>query len=280
MFGRTTTDNVAEKAKDATSLAADLAQDKKFRRELLAAVRNGAMARERTRRATGTVATMARLAADEDLRKELRRMGENVQRAWGRVEKKRSHKLRNTLLLASGASAVAATPPARQWLKEHAGAATGGARVITDSIDVDVPVRTAYNQWTQFEEFPRFMEGVESVQQLDDTRLHWVAIVGGKRAEWDAKILEQHPDRQISWISDDGKTNRGTVSFEELAPARTRIQLSMSYRTEGVLEALGSAVGFDSRRVRSDLDRFKRLIEERSTETGAWRGEINAGQAT
>ena len=150
----------------------------------------------------------------------------------------------------------------------------------TDEVDVDVPVSTAYNQWTQFEEFPQFMEGVESVKQLDDTRLHWVASVAGKHAEWDAKILEQEPDRQISWVSEDGKTTRGNVSFEELAPNRTRIVLSMSYRAEGVRESLGSAAGLDARRVRGDLQRFKELIENRGTETGAWRGKIEAGQET
>ena len=107
---------------------------------------------------------------------------------------------------------------------------------------IEAPVSAVYNQWTQFEEFPRFMEGVERVEQLDDTRLHWVAKVGGKRAEWDAKILSQEPDRRISWESDDGKQTRGTVSFEQVGPARTRIQLGMSYTPEGVLEQAGSAV--------------------------------------
>src|ERR687897_547759 len=148
---------------------------------------------------------------------------------------------------------------------------------VKESIDVDVPVSTAYNQWTQFEDFPRFMEGVESVRQLDDTRLHWTASIAGKRAEWDAKILEQEPDRQISWVSEDGKATRGTVVFEEIAPSRTRIELSMSYRAEGVRESIGSAAGLDSRRVRGDLHRFKELIEGRGTETGAWREKNAAG---
>ncbi|MDQ3778313.1 MAG: SRPBCC family protein [Actinomycetota bacterium] len=150
-------------------------------------------------------------------------------------------------------------------------------RTITEEIEVEVPVGTAYNQWTQFEEFPRFMEGVEQVQQLDDTRLHWVAKVAGKRAEWDAKILEQQPDRQISWISEDGKETRGTVAFEQRGDSRTLIRLTMSYRPEGFTEAVGSAAGLDKRRVRGDLDRFKELIENRGTETGAWRGEIARG---
>jgi uncharacterized membrane protein len=121
------------------------------------------------------------------------------------------------------------------------------------------------------------MEGVEHVEQLHDTRLHWIAKVGGKTVEWDAKILEQHPDKQISWISEDGKKTRGTVTFEPVGESRTLIRLSMSYQAEGLTEALGSAVGLDERRVRGDLERFKELIESRGAESGAWRGEVSAG---
>lgn len=149
---------------------------------------------------------------------------------------------------------------------------------IQESIDLQAPLSTVYNQWTQFEDFPQFMEGVEEVRQLDDTRLHWVATVAGKRAEWDAKILEQHADRQISWVSEDGRATRGTVTFEELGPTRTRVQLSMSYMAQGAREAIGSAAGLDARRVRGDLQRFKDMIEARDEETGAWRGEVVAGE--
>ena len=151
---------------------------------------------------------------------------------------------------------------------------------LDKSIDVDVPLSTAYNQWTQFEEFPQFMQGVEEVRQLDDTRLHWVASVGGRRAEWDAKILEQHPDRQISWISEDGKKNRGTVTFESLGEKRTLVRLSFGYQAEGFVEAVGSAAGFDRRRIEGDLARFKELIEGRGTATGAWREDISVGTTT
>jgi uncharacterized membrane protein len=150
---------------------------------------------------------------------------------------------------------------------------------IDESIEVAVPVSTAYNQWTQFEEFPLFMEGVDDVRQQGDTRLHWVATIGSQTAEWDAKILEQHPDKQISWISEDGKKTRGTVSFEPIGEGKTLIRLSMSYQAEGPLEQLGSAAGLDAQRVRGDLKRFKELIESRGTESGEWRGEIEAGQA-
>jgi uncharacterized membrane protein len=122
------------------------------------------------------------------------------------------------------------------------------------------------------------MEGVEHVQQLDDTRLHWVANVGGSKAEWDAKILEQHPDRQISWISEDGKKTRGTVTFEPLGHDKTRVRVSMSYQAEGAAEQVGSAAGLDARRVRADLERFTELVESRGEESGAWRGTIEAGQ--
>jgi uncharacterized membrane protein len=149
--------------------------------------------------------------------------------------------------------------------------------VITETIEVGVPVSTAYNQWTQFEDFPLFMEGVDHVQQLDDTRLHWVVSVGSWKAEWNAKILEQHPDREISWISEDGKKTRGTVTFEERGPSRTLIRLSMSYKAEGPMEAVGSTAGLDARRVHGDLERFKELIESRGVETGAWRSEVSAG---
>jgi uncharacterized membrane protein len=135
----------------------------------------------------------------------------------------------------------------------------------------------AYNQWTQFEDFPLFMEGVDHVQQLDDTLLRWAATVAGKTNQWTAKILEQHPDRQISWISEDGKKTRGTVTFEPRSENKTLVRLSMSYQADP-LEAVGSAAGLDARRVRGDLERFKELIESRGTEIGAWRGEVSAGQ--
>jgi uncharacterized membrane protein len=151
---------------------------------------------------------------------------------------------------------------------------------IEQSVEVAVPVQTAYNQWTQFEDFPLFMDGIEDVQQLEETRLHWVAKVAGRSAEWDAKILEQDPDRQISWISEDGKKTRGTVTFEPIDESRTLVRLSMSYQAEGPAEALGSAVGIDARRIRGDLERFKELIEGRDSESGAWRGEISAGNTT
>ena len=151
---------------------------------------------------------------------------------------------------------------------------------VNESIEVDVPVSTAYNQWTQFEEFPQFMEGVESVQQLDDTHVRWTADIGGQRREWEAEITSQEPDRHIAWRATDGKQNSGSVRFEPLGADRTRVEVEMSYDTEGVVEAVGSAVGADDRRVKADLGRFKELIESRGAESGAWRGEVRGGEVT
>jgi uncharacterized membrane protein len=154
----------------------------------------------------------------------------------------------------------------------------GSMARIEESIVVEVPVTTAYNQWTQFEEFPKFMDGVESVKQIDDTRLHWVAEVGGKREEWDAEIVEQVPDRKISWRALDGNLNSGRVTFESLGDNQTRINVVIEHESEGMTEALGSALGMDSRRVKGDLERFKELVESRGVESGAWRGEVHEGE--
>jgi uncharacterized membrane protein len=145
---------------------------------------------------------------------------------------------------------------------------------IEQSIDVRVPVRTAYNQWTQFEEFPQFMEGVESVRQVDDRHLHWVAEIGGARREWDAEITEQHPDERVAWRSTDGAQNGGVVTFHHLDDATTRVMLQLEFDPQGFVESVGDATGFVRRRVSGDLERFKEFVESRGTETGAWRGDI------
>jgi|SRR5215203_673508 len=149
---------------------------------------------------------------------------------------------------------------------------------IEESIEVGVPVRTAYNQWTQFEEFPKFMDGVDEVRQLDDAHLHWRVSHGGKTHEFTTKITEQHPDHRVAWATEDGKSQAGVVTFHRLDDDRTKIMVQMDWEPEGMLEALGSAVGSDDRRVKSDLEKFKEMIESRGHETGAWRGEIeNSG---
>ncbi|HEX2626170.1 MAG TPA: SRPBCC family protein [Candidatus Limnocylindrales bacterium] len=145
---------------------------------------------------------------------------------------------------------------------------------VEHSIDVDVPVRTAYDQWTQFEEFPRFMERVESVKQIDDTHLHWVATVAGKRKEWDAEITEQTPDQRIAWTSTTGARNAGVVTFHHIDDDTTRVMLQLDVEPEGAIEAVGTAVGIFEHEVAGDLERFKKFIESRGSETGAWRGEV------
>jgi uncharacterized membrane protein len=152
-------------------------------------------------------------------------------------------------------------------------------QIVEKNIEVNVPLSTAYNQWTQFEEFPKFMEGVESVQQLDDTRLRWVAEVAGQRKEWEARITEQIPDQIIAWKAESGAWNGGTVRFESAGADKTRVTVRFEYDPDGVVEKMGDALGFVGRRVDGDLGRFKEFIEGRGTETGAWRGTVGP-QAT
>lgn len=149
---------------------------------------------------------------------------------------------------------------------------------VEKSIEVDVPVGTAYNQWSQFEEFPRFMEGVKEVRQLDDKRLHWTAEIAGKTEEWDAEITEQTPERVIAWRSTTGTENSGVVSFAPAGQDRTRVTVRIGYAPEGIVETVGDKLGFMDRRVQADLERFKQFIESRGRETGAWRGEIHGGR--
>lgn len=146
--------------------------------------------------------------------------------------------------------------------------------VIEKAIEVDVPVSTAYNQWTQFEEFPRFMAGVKQVQQLDDKHLHWKAEIAGKDKEWNAEITEQVPDQRIAWRSRDGAMTAGVVTFHRLSDAKSRVMLQMEYEPKGFLEGVGDAMGVVTQRVQGDLERFKEYIESRGRETGAWRGTI------
>lgn len=149
---------------------------------------------------------------------------------------------------------------------------------VEKSIVVDRPLRTVYDQWTQFEEFPRFMEGVEEVHQLDATTLHWRARVGGKVEEWTAEIVQQIPDQQIAWRHVRGAVSSGVVTFTPLEENGCRVTLAMEYDPQGLVEKIGDALGFVSRRVEGDLERFKRFIEERAVETGAWRGEVRPGR--
>jgi uncharacterized membrane protein len=146
---------------------------------------------------------------------------------------------------------------------------------IEESVEVEVPVRTAYNQWTQFEEFPRFMEGVEQVRQLSDTTLHWVAEIAGQRREWDADITEQTPDQRISWCSTGGVTNSGVVTFHRLGEGRSKIMLQLEFEPEGAIEQLGDKLGIVKTKTKADLKRFKEFIEAQGRASGAWRGEVD-----
>lgn len=145
---------------------------------------------------------------------------------------------------------------------------------IEKAIVVEAPLRQVYNQWTQFEEFPCFMEGVKEVRQLDDKRLHWRADIGGIEKEWHAVIVDQTPDTRIAWKNLRGAENAGAVLFES-APEGTKVTLKMTYEPEGAKESIGDVLGFVTRRVEGDLKRFKEFIEDRERATGAWRGEIH-----
>lgn len=147
--------------------------------------------------------------------------------------------------------------------------------LIEKSITVNVPVRTAYNQWTQFEDFPKFMEGVVSVRQLDEKRMHWRSNVGGAEREFDVEIVEQIPDTRIAWRTLGGEQHSGVITFHRLNDNQTRVMVQMEYEPQGAMEKIGDMVGMTSRRVEKDLERFKEFIERRGTETGAWRGDIN-----
>ena len=151
---------------------------------------------------------------------------------------------------------------------------------VTKTFEINAPVRKVYNQWTQFEDFPRFMDGVKEVKQLDDTHLHWRASIAGKDKEWDAEIVEQVPDQRIAWRSTSGAPNAGTVRFEQLAQERSRVHLTMEYEPKGFIENIGDAVGVVDRKLEKAVEDFKKLIEQRGQETGAWRGEVHGGQKT
>ena len=285
MFGRK---RRTKAVADAADSVATYAGDRELRERLMGAAAAGIAARERAARQFDRATMLMRLARDPVLRRQLAEMATQLQKAQERARRRRSHRLRNVLLALGGVGAAAAAllPPVRRWVMEkiRGGPAlnaygdvgqSSGLKTIVEEIEVAVPVSTAYNQWTQFEEFPKFMEGVEEVRQLDDTLLHWATRVAGKHAEWDAKIVEQQPDQRIAWQSIDGKHTSGSISFEAAGPTRARVRVQMRYHPDGLLEATGSAAGLDARRVRGDLERFRDLVESRGVESGAWRGEIH-----
>jgi uncharacterized membrane protein len=149
---------------------------------------------------------------------------------------------------------------------------------ISETIDVDVPVRAVYDQWTQFETFPKFMDGIDRVVQVDDTTVDWTATIAGRTKQWRARIEEQQPDQLVSWRSVDGARNDGRVEFESLGPNRTRVTLELDVEPDGAIESVGDALGLVEGRVRGDLEHFKEFIEGRQVATGAWRGEVEGGR--
>ena len=152
----------------------------------------------------------------------------------------------------------------------------GFMTTITKSVDVDVPITTAYNQWTQFESFPQFMSGIESVVQQDDTSTHWKVNIGGVEREFDATITEQHADERVAWQSTDGTSHAGVVTFHRLADDETRVTVQLDWEATGVLEKAGAILGVDDHVIKSDLKNFKEFIENADHETGAWRGDVQA----
>jgi uncharacterized membrane protein len=149
---------------------------------------------------------------------------------------------------------------------------------IQQSVDVDVPVSVAYSQWTQFESFPHFMSGVESITQVDDTHNHWVTNIAGVEREFDTEIAEQHPDERIAWRSVGGDAKHaGVVTFHRLSDTRTRVMIQMDWQPSGLAEKVGSALNVDELQVKRDAERFKEFVESRGRETGSWRGDVEAG---
>lgn len=157
---------------------------------------------------------------------------------------------------------------------------TGAMSSFKDSIEVEVPVSTAYNQWTQFEDFPKFMDGVREVRQLDDTHTHWRADVAGQEQEWESEIVEQIPDKRIAWRSTSGLKNAGAVNFLRISDGRTRVTLQMEHDPQSFMEEIGDATGLIKMRVKSNLRDFKSFVEGRGAETGAWRGTVKQGAVT
>jgi uncharacterized membrane protein len=257
---------VGDAADTLSPYADQLVHDEKLRQRLIAAITAGAAARRRARRQAGVLGLATRLASDDVLRAQVAEAALQLRKARARVERRRSHRVRNFLLFLTGAGlVVAATPSARQVVADRLRRAKHlgepAATTVVEEIEVEAPVSAAYDRWTRFEEFPKFMEGVDEVKRLDESLLHWAVTVGGKKAEWDARILDQQPDRRIAWESVDGKRTRGVVTFEPAGPTRTRVRVNMTYTAEGAAEQLGSAAGLDDRRVRGDLERFRELIE-------------------
>jgi uncharacterized membrane protein len=201
---------------------------------------------------------------------------QRLDEARSKVEKERRRRRGPSRLVRAGRLALIAVPVTVGAVIVVRRFRSSGT-VIEQSTEVAVPVHTAYDQWTQFEEFPKFMQGVEEVKQIDDTHVHWVAKVAGQTREWDARIVDQIPDSRVAWESVAGTPNGGVVTFHPLGESRTKIVVAMDHQPEGITDAVGSVLGLPQRRVRGDLARFRDLVEQRGMATGAWRGEVRDG---
>jgi uncharacterized membrane protein len=259
-----------------------LANDAKLRGRLLAALGAGLAAHHRVRQQLGPRGIATRLGTDPVLRAQLVDAVSQLQYARGRMQKQhKRRKSRVLICLAGGGLVVAAVPTLRNGLVRKVRRLTGGRTQLSSAdagsrlvsveqqIEVNAPASAVYSRWMQFEQFPNFMEGVDEVKQLDDTLLHWAVTVAGKKAEWDAKITANDPERRIAWESVDGKQTRGSVSFQSVGSgARTTVRLEMSYTAQGTVEAAGSALGVDERRIRGDLERFREIVESEHDKSG------------
>jgi uncharacterized membrane protein len=184
--------------------------------------------------------------------------------------KKENHMLNRVVTVA--ALAVGGMMLSKKMKKSRS---QNGDSSIVETIEVNVPLRTAYNQFTQFEDFPQFMKSVKEIRQLDDKRLHWKANIAGEDKEWDAEITEQIPDKRIAWRSIGGVQNAGVVTFHKISDNVTRVTLQMDYQPDGALEAIGDALGAVRMETRANLQNYKEMLEKRGAETGAWRGKID-----
>lgn len=251
-------------AKDALVYLDELIRDERLRANIASAAGHGLVAADRIRRGSGLAGAGDRIESDTKLRKNLKALLHDLDEAGDRVQRRPRHRLRNALLvLGAGGTAVAVASYAKRLLAKPSLRPSDlepAVARVEETIEVGVPVSAAYRQWTQFEDFPRFMEGIEEVTQLDDTLLRWAARIAGKREEWEARITDRTPDRRVAWTSVSGKETDGEVTFQPSGSGRTRIHVSMSYRPDA-LDRVGGAMRLDDRRVRGDLRRFKELVE-------------------
>ena len=273
MFGRkrrSRLDEVVETVEPYAETAREVVADQEARRLGIAALTSLLLLRRRWLATTGIAGLAWLLANDPQLRGQLNQLAGDLGGFKARAQRARARRRRRILvgLVGSGAAASAAVAYAR----------SRGPVDVEDSVEVGVPVETAYNQWTQFEEFPRFMEGIDEVRQLDDTHLHWVASSSaGHKREWNAEISEQRPDERVAWHAISGKRNAGVVTFHRLGDERSKVMVQLEFEPEGLRETVGSILGLDRRRIKGDLQRFSELVEGRGVESGAWRGTVEHG---